>query len=64
MFLLVDRRSWIAVRVVQTQLGVGHLIQDRRLGRLASRDYQQQRLHDHGIDRKHADEPSPERARR
>ena len=60
--LLVSGRNRAAVRVMQAKLGERNVVQHRRLSELASRDRQQQRLHDQGIDRNRANQPSPEQA--
>ena len=60
MFLLVGGRNRAAVGVMQAKLGERNLVEDRSLGELGSGHRQQQRLHDQGIDRDRADQPSPE----
>ena len=61
-FLLVVGRNRTAVRVVQAKLGERNVVKDCRLGELASRNRQQQRLHGQSIDRDRADQPSPEQS--
>ena len=62
MLLLVGGRNRAAVRVMLAKLGERNVVKDGRLGELASHDRQQQRLHDQGIDRNRANQPSPEQA--
>ena len=59
-FCLVGRRNRAAVRVMLTKLRERYFVEDGCLGSLASQYRQQQRLHDQRIDRKDADQPSPE----
>ena len=60
-FFLVGRRNRAAIRVMKAELRERNLIEDRCLSKLASRNRQEQRLHDQSIDRNDADQPSPER---
>ena len=61
-FVLVGRRNRTAIRVMKAKLGERNFVKDGRLGELASRYRQQQRLHNQSIDRDDADQPSPERS--
>jgi len=60
-FFLVGWCNRAAICVMQTKLGEGDFVEDRCLRQLVSSERQQQRLHDQRIERKHADQLSPER---
>jgi hypothetical protein len=60
--LLVGRRDRPAICLMLAKLREGDFVKSGRLGELACRDRQQQRLHHQGIDRNGADQPSPEQA--
>lgn len=62
-FLLVGRRNGGTVRIVSAKLGEGNIVENRGLRELGARNRYEQRLHHQCIDRKRADQPSPERSR-
>jgi hypothetical protein len=57
---LIGRREGAAIGAVLAKLSERNVVESGRLGKLASRDRQQQRLHGEGIDRNRANQPSPE----
>ena len=63
MSFLVGGRNGTAIRIVQAELGERNSVKGAGLRELGTSNRQQERLHDQGIDRERADQPSPERWR-
>jgi hypothetical protein len=63
MSFLVGGRNRTAIRIVQAELGERNIVKGAGLRELGTSNRQQQRLHEQGIDRGCADQPSPERSR-
>ncbi len=59
---LVGRCNRTAVGIMLAKLGEPNVVKHGRAGELGSSNRQQQRLHDQGVDRSRADQPSPEPA--
>jgi hypothetical protein len=57
---LVSRCDWAAVGRVKANLGKGKVVKDGSIGQLGTDNRQQQRLHHQRIDRRRANQPSPE----
>jgi hypothetical protein len=60
MFGLAVRRGRAAVSRIQAKLGERKIVKGGRIGDLGADDRHQERLHDKRIDRRRANQPSPE----